>query len=198
MISRLTLAVLLAILGAMLVSLPCVGGSNRGLVKRKLVRLSKILNEENPQKRTLRLMTELHQTFDYGAFEQKVLQDAGAKMTPSQRQRFSTVFRTLFEQKILALASDESLYCEQYTVSEGERESDVLVRCEKRANTDYIILHFNSTKSKLVEDLSLGDTLLSRNYRGVINKTLRKEGVEALIAKIAAKTDGPVDGTSLF
>ena len=171
---------------------------NRGYVKRNIRRLSRILEIQNPKQRTQRLLAELHKTFDYQTFEDKVLVDAANKLSASERARFSKAFKTMFERKMLSLADDESLNCDTYSVTEGNREADVVVTCEGTKTNESVTLHFQTPKSKKVVDITVGGALLSRNYRGVINKTLRKDGPEALIQKVLAKTKGDIDGKTLF
>ena len=192
--------VLIGALCGTLLSVCTVGhtGNNKILVKRKLIRLSRILEMDNPHQRNIRLLGELHETFDYNAFEQKVLQDSAGQFTPSQRTRFSSAFQRMFEHKLIALSNDDSLHCEDYKVSEGLRESDVVITCKTRNAADHITLHFKSARSKKVVDFSMGNALLSRNYRGVINKSLRTHGAEELIKKIVSKSTCTLNGKSLF
>ncbi|MBN2718709.1 MAG: ABC transporter substrate-binding protein [Deltaproteobacteria bacterium] len=167
-------------------------------VKHNLVRLSRILDMKSPTQRTSRLIRELHRNFDYDAFEQKVLVDTASKFSPPQRKRFNTAFRQMFERKIVSLADDESLRCDDFIVTAGNRETDVVVTCLHNGKEDPITLHFSPVKNGKIRDISFSGALLSRNYRGVINKLLRKEGIESLIQKIESKSANSISGQSLL
>ncbi|MBN2341620.1 MAG: ABC transporter substrate-binding protein [Deltaproteobacteria bacterium] len=168
------------------------------VVKHTIVRLSRILEIEQPQKRTARLIDELRRSFDYKGFEARVIQDAKSKLSPEQKKRFSKAFRKMFERKITALADDPNIRCTDYNVSSGDNETEVMVSCVQSTSTEQVRLHFPGPNATKIVDITFSGALLSRNYRGIINKLLRRDGAEALIVRIESKSADSLTQKSLL
>lgn len=171
---------------------------NLFFVERNMVKLSRILKLKNPTKRTAQLIKELHRRFDYKEFESLVMYDISTSLTSPQRTRFSNAFKTMFERKILTLVNDDSLQCKKYLVTKGNHKTEIVVACPGQEKPNSLTLHFSQTGRKRIIDISFSGALLSRNYRGVINKTLRRDGPEVLIRKLESKSANSLTAKSLL
>lgn len=172
--------------------------NNTSYVKQTILRLSRVLKIEHPKKRTAKLIDELHRSFDYKQFEKKVIIDAASNFSKNQYKRFSSAFQQMFERKIIALAKDPSLQCNDYDVKKGSSPLEIEVTCVQQKKSDAVVLHFSSPRRNKITDITFSGALLSRNYRGIINKILRRDGAEALIQRVENKSSDSLTTKSLL
>ena len=72
-------------------------------------------------------------------------------------------------------------------VTQGETSNVVSVVGTFKQSRYDVVLYWSTASSTRVADISVSDALLSRNYRAMVNKTLREHGFEGLIEKLQEK-----------
>ena len=163
--------------------------STVSLTRDLVSRVDDLLVEPNPARQKKALDTLLAQRFDFEEFESKVLQDAARSLSPAQRRRFAKAFRELFGDYILTklkeVPADGTL--KGCRVTQG-KTSDIVTVLGKFKQSDFdVVLYWRTETSPRVTDVAVSDALLSRNYRAMVNKTLREHGFEGLIQKLKEK-----------
>lgn len=131
--------------------------------------------------------------FDYRDFESRVLQDSRKQFSAKQRQAFSRAFKEALVSRLVLKINDEKRTVEgsQCTVTSGSRTGEVVVSYRTEKDQHDIVLHLGGPPgARRIADLTVSGALLSRSYRATVNKIVRRDGVDALIARLEKRTAG--------
>jgi ABC-type transporter MlaC component len=171
--------------------------ATRHIVKR----IAKILDISDKQKRDARLKERFEIDFKYNEFEKLILADTKDKFSKTELAEFSKNFHQLLLIKIVTIIDKTDFTCKDYNIQSLKKDTMVNVSCNNGKENNRVTLHFK-TGTKQIMDFTLGDVLLSRNYRGTFNKIIRRDGVHGLLLKIKSRLNpansSPSDTSSLL
>ncbi|MBN2804107.1 MAG: ABC transporter substrate-binding protein [Deltaproteobacteria bacterium] len=175
---------------------------NYTLTTKQIVkRIAGILDISDKQKRNIKLKERFEIDFNYTEFEKLILADTKNKFSKTELSEFSKNFHQLLLIKIVAIIDKTDFTCKDYNIQSLKKDTMINVSCNNGKDNNRVTLHFK-TGTKQIMDFTLGDVLLSRNYRGTFNKIIRRDGVHGLLSKIRSRLNpansSPSDNSSLL
>ena len=174
---------------------PQAGHVSDVLYIRKLsAHIERIL--KNPSKVRARRLLEktLRQHLDLDKFKQKVLVDVNDRFSVKDREEFDELFDKMISDRIVQtiMNNNDKDFCDSVEIIKAKSVGVVSVLCQRR-NKEHTLKFFigrSHGHARLV-NMELSGALLSRNYRGSINKITRRDGVAGLLALIRKRINTP-------
>jgi len=136
--------------------------------------------------------------FDFMRMSQWVLGRNWRAATPQQRARFVPLFRDLLVRTYstaLLNYTDQQIVYMPLTMRPGDTEVQVKTEVKQSGGAPNIPIYYSFYKNKdgswKVYDVSIDGVSLVTNYRSVYASKIRQEGMDALLASLAASDTQP-------
>ena len=153
-------------------------------------RIESIRRVRSPEQRAAKLLALIAQAVDLTHFEAEVLQDA--TLSAEERRQLALRFRALLiarAQKLVAEPGEGPACPERRLIRlAAPDQGDVRIECKgagDKPRTLALWIAVTNGRAR-VWDASIGGARLSRNWRAIVNKTLRTEGYAAILSKLEA------------
>jgi phospholipid transport system substrate-binding protein len=169
------------------------------IVRAKDVELQKLLRSKDVSKQTARVKTLINGIFDFEEMGRRALGTATwNKMTPAQRTRFVSAFKTWVEnssvKKLEAYTSDSTRY-EPAEVT-GERATVTAHVYSKGSESVVVYKLFTKNNQWKAWDLVIDDLSTAGNYGDQFRDILKKESIDKLIARLESKGKADAGATA--
>ena len=156
------------------------------------------LENKEPAKRDqirAQISREMGTLLDIPFLAQRSLVDHWAKMTPAQRGEVQSTLQAIIERKYLDQLSGNVNYKIEF-LGEEPAGSDVVVKTVIHSERDgrpaklfvNYQLHYETDHWRIY-DVITEDVSTLKNYRGLFNRIIAKDGIEGLITKMKAKLE---------
>jgi phospholipid transport system substrate-binding protein len=172
-------------------------GDPVAVIKKKDTELQALLRDKVASKQTGRIKVLINGIFDFEELGKHALgPDTWKTMTPDQQKRFVKAFKEMVEnasvKKLEVYQSDSSNY-EAPDLGDGKASvtAHVFSKGTESVVTYKLLAKDGGWKAW---DLIIDDLSTARNYGEQFHKILQTSNIDGLIAKLAKKAAGAVDG----
>ena len=159
------------------------------VIRAKDVELQKLLREKGPPQKLDRIKTLINGIFDFEELGRRALGATWGKMSTTQQGRFAKAFKTWVEnssvKKLDAYVSDST----RYDAPESKDDKATVTAHVYSKGTESVVVYkltFNQGAWK-AWDLVIDDLSTAGNYGDQFREILKKNTMDALIAKLEAK-----------
>lgn len=159
------------------------------VIRAKDVELQKLLREKGPAQKLDRIKALINGIFDFEELGRRALGTTWGKMTATQQSRFAKAFKTWVEnssvKKLDAYVSDSTRY-DAPEIRDGKATVTAHVFSKGTESVVVYKLTLNQGAWK-AWDLVIDDLSTAGNYGDQFREILKKNTMDALIAKLEAK-----------
>jgi ABC-type transporter MlaC component len=176
----------------------------RDVVEVELVRhgVADVLaaKNDNPAQRAQRAAALLERYVDLAAFEARVFADIDGSLNPAERKKLSDAFRALVVARISLRLPEAPAAAPQIDAPRTENgETRIRVVYGDDVQVDLV---FTKPGAPLrIADATIAGASLSKNLRASVNKVMRKDGFDGLVARLVQlrerTTSGPHKSSDL-
>jgi len=155
----------------------------------------KLLAQWTAKSHSSALAPDVVNSFDYESFATQAIKPHAAQLTPAQNTKFHQVFEALLKKTVHRQAGS-ALADTSYTVSDAKVTGDkaivdVSAKTPKDDTTTSVVFTWHKKgEDWKIMDLSIDGGSLVRDYSNQFGRIIKRDGVDALIARLEKRLAG--------
>lgn len=159
---------------------------------------TKLLGQWTTKSNATQLPTDVVDSFDYETFATAAIKPHAAQLSAAQMTKYKQAFEALLKKTVHRQAGS-ALADTKYTVAEpkvaGETATvDVSARMPKDDTQSSVVFTWHKTGDNWkIVDLSIDGGSLVRDYSNQFGRIIKRDGVDALIARLEKRLNGAAE-----
>jgi len=159
---------------------------------------TKLLGQWTTKSNASQLPADVVDSFDYETFATEAIKPHAAQLNATQMAKYKQVFEALLKKTVHRQAGS-ALADTKYTVAEPKVSGDtatvdVTARMPKDDTTSSVVFTWHKTgETWKIVDLSIDGGSLVRDYSNQFGRIIKRDGVDALIARLEKRLNGAAE-----